>query len=139
MKILDVIKEEKEKSFDFSQMMKDFLPLAMQILNIDILPKIKLEINVKDAEQPTFGRYANMDNVIYLAIENRHPVDIARTLAHELVHFKQGLMNQLDQNSGDTGSPEENEAHAVAGVIMRNFNKQFPQYLRSQPLDFSDK
>lgn len=139
MKIKDLITEGKETKFDFGQMMKDFLPLAMDILDVQVLPKIKLEINVKDEVQPTFGRFVSDKNIIHLAIENRHPVDIARTLAHELVHFKQGQLNQLDINSGDTGSPEENQAHAIAGVIMREFNKNFPNWLKSQPLNFSDK
>lgn len=139
MKIKDLLCESKGEQFDFPQMMRDFLPLAMRELDLDVLPKIKLLVNVEDEEQPTFGRYANLDNVIYIAIENRHPNDIARTLAHELVHFKQGTLNLLNPNSGDTGSMEENEAHAVAGIIMRNFNKLFPHYLKSRPLDFTDK
>ena len=37
-------------------------------------------------------------------------------------------------DSGKTGSPEENQAHEIAGVIMRNFNKKYPEYLKSKPL-----
>jgi len=28
-----------------------------------------------------------------------------------------------------TGSAEENQANSQAGIIMRHFNKRFPQYL----------
>ena len=99
----------------------------------------KLVKYVNDQDQPTFGRFENEKVLITIGLANRHPLDILRTLAHELVHFKQSQLNQLDDHSGETGSHEENQAHAVAGVIMRNFNKKYPHYLKSKPLDFSDK
>jgi hypothetical protein len=72
---------------------------------------------------------------INLALGGRHPVDILRTLAHELVHFKQHLDHKLNAKSGDTGSPEENEAHAKAGIIMRIFNKKYPHAVELKPID----
>jgi hypothetical protein len=50
-----------------------------------------------------------------------------RTLAHELVHYKQDIEDRLDDNSGATGSPEENEANAQAGVVMRDYSEQNPE------------
>jgi hypothetical protein len=112
---------------DFMQILSDFLPVAMEELGIDGLPPIKLRLKIDDTAQPTFGKYVDDEKIIYLAIEDRHPLDIIRTLAHELVHFKQGIEHRLDDKSGATGSPAENEAHEVAGIIMRNFNKKYPQ------------
>ena len=88
------------------QIMNDFLPLAMQELGVDQLPKFKLMSQIKDDVQPTFGKFDSYENVIYLALEQRHPLDILRTLAHELVHFRQNTEHQLDDTSGHTGSPE---------------------------------
>jgi hypothetical protein len=60
-------------------------------------------------------------------------MDVCRTLAHELVHFKQDIGGQLEgENPGATGSPQENEANAEAAVIMRNWGKRFPR-LFAQP------
>lgn len=123
---------------DFMSALKDFLPIAMRVLKISKLPHIKLMKDVGDEHQPTFGRFKNDELIIDIGLNNRHPNDILRTLAHELVHFKQMMDNRLNPHSGDTGSPEENEAHAVAGVIMRHFNKIHPQYLRGQPLDLQE-
>jgi hypothetical protein len=123
---------------DFMSALKDFLPIAMRVLKISKLPHIKLMKDVGDEDQPTFGRFKNDELIIDIGLNNRHPNDILRTLAHELVHFKQMMDNRLNPHSGDTGSPEENEAHAVAGVIMRHFNKIHPQYLRGQPLDLQE-
>jgi Zn-dependent peptidase ImmA (M78 family) len=78
--------------------------------------------------QATFGRYVQEENVIYLGIADRHPVDILRTLAHELVHAKQDMEGKLYNGAGETGSPIENEAHMIAGIIMRHFNKKFPKF-----------
>jgi hypothetical protein len=98
------------------------------------LPKIKFESHVHDTAQPTFGKYASGDHVLRVALINRHPNDILRTLAHELTHYKQDIEHELDHNSGSTGSPEENQANALAGVVMRHFNKQYPEYLSSTPI-----
>lgn len=126
--------ESREAGFDF-KIFEDFFPIAMKVLGITKLPRIKLVMQVNDQEQPTFGRFDNGNVTIELGMANRHPIDILRTLAHELVHFKQLLNNQLGPNSGETGSPEENEAHELAGVIMRHFNKMHRHYFHSRPLE----
>ena len=132
MNIRELITESTQ--VDMPNMFSDFLPVAMQVLKIDKLPKIRLEKHILDQEQPTFGRYVNDEVAIHLAVADRHPNDILRTLAHELVHFKQHTRGQLGTHSGETGSPEENEAHQVAGIIMRHFNKKYPNYLSTKPL-----
>ena len=43
-----------------------------------------------------------------------------------MVHAHQKETNKLDIGSGDTGSNIENEANALAGVIMRNYGKENP-------------
>jgi hypothetical protein len=111
------------------------LPVIMQYLKIQTLPKIKIEKQILDREQPTFGKYENGENTIYLALNNRHPVDILRTFAHEMVHYSQDLKHELDHTSGRTGSPAENEAHAVAGVIMRHINKLHPELMNADNIE----
>jgi hypothetical protein len=61
-------------------------------------------------------------------VVNRHINDVCRTLAHELVHYRQDLKGQLNDESGKTGSPEENEANAEAAVIMRKWGELHPEY-----------
>ena len=57
---------------------------------------------------------------------NRNIVDVLRTLAHELVHAKQNEMGILQPDSGETGSEHENDANAIAGILMRDYGKQNP-------------
>ena len=136
MKITELFESKQEP--DLIEMLSTFLPLAMDKLDISSLPKIKLVLHIHDEQQPTFGKYVNEEGIIYLGIEDRHPLDIIRTLAHELAHFKQGTEHQLDANSGDTGSNVENQAHEVAGIIMRKFDKEHPEYFNAPAVDIKE-
>jgi Zn-dependent peptidase ImmA (M78 family) len=115
--------------------LRDFLPIAVKHLNLDHIPKIKLVKEITDTDQPTFGRYVNSDKVVYVVVDRRNPVDVLRTLAHELVHYAQGEEHRLDSDSGRTGSPIEDEANAEGGVIMRLFNQAHPNYMQSDPIE----
>jgi hypothetical protein len=65
---------------------------------------------------------------INLVVGDRHPIDVLRTLAHELVHARQREQDELDPGDGATGSDAENQANAAAGVLMRDFGKQHPEF-----------
>ena len=118
--------------------LRDFLPIAVKHLKIKELPKIKLLGDVETDHMPSFGKFSNDDRTVHLGIKNRHPNDILRTLAHELTHYAQGEHGKLDADSWHTGSPVEDQANAEAGVIMREFNKQFPQYMALKPIVFEE-
>ena len=118
--------------------LRDFLPIAIKHLKLDHIPKIRLVKEIADSNQPTFGRYVNKEKIIYIVVDNRNPVDVLRTLAHELVHYQQGEEHRLDQDSGNTGSPIEDEANAEGGVIMRLFNQAHPVYMKSDPIEVAE-
>lgn len=128
----------KDRNPDLFNALKDFIPLAKEVLKLKSLPKIKLVSKVDDKQQPTFGKFINSKNVVHVAVKDRHVLDILRTLAHELAHYKQNVENRLNPRSGETGSPEENEAHTYAGIIMRNFNKSHPQYFDVSPVELEE-
>lgn len=109
---------------------RNLLPVAMEELGIKQLPKIHIKKNLDNEGQPSFGVFNGAD--ITLAVSGRHPVDICRTLAHELTHYSQGTQNKLDHESGETGSPEENEANSTAGIIMRKFSMKHPEYMKNE-------
>jgi len=114
--------------------LRDFLPIAVEHLELKKLPKIKLVDEIETDHMPSFGKFSNDDRTVHLGIKNRHPNDVLRTLAHEMVHYAQGCRDELDSDSGATGSSEEDQANAEAGVIMREFNEQFPQYMELKPI-----
>lgn len=113
-------------SFDSLQdTAEEFLSFAAAYLDIEKIPTIRFTNSIND--NTTFATY-HVDEGITLAVNNRHPMDVFRSLAHELVHHKQNEENVLHSESGITGSEHENEANSVAGVIMRNFAKENPHY-----------
>jgi len=137
MKLFDLIHKpeifsETIEPTDFKDILKVFLPIAKTIIKLDKLPTIILKKTLSYEDQPTMGRFYNKENKLELAIANRQPVDALRTLAHELVHAKQHQEHKdIDPT---TGSPEENDANVVAGIVMREFNKLHPEYLKAQPI-----
>lgn len=102
-----------------------FIPFAKKYLKLDKLPKI---LFLDAGLEGTFGKYH--DGVIRVVAGNRHAIDVLRTLAHELVHWRQELRGELGPRAGHTGSPQENQANAVAGVVMRHFDHRFPELLK---------
>jgi hypothetical protein len=126
--------EDYNKEPVFIQALRDFLPIAMKVLNLKQVPKIVLKKELHNTNVPTFGRFTNKEKVVYCVINNRHPNDILRTLAHEMAHYGQGEEHELSSGSWHTGSPVENDANAKAGIIMRHFNTEFPKYLKAAPI-----
>ena len=128
-------KKKANESIDvpeFKQVLQVFLPVAKQILELDKIPTIILKKRLMHGDQPSMGGFNPETYELEIAIANRQPVDILRTLAHELVHAKQHT-SHIDID-GTTGSPHEDEANAIAGRIMREFNKLHPEFLQLQPV-----
>jgi len=112
----------KEKKVE---MINEFVKFVGEKLEYgDDLPKIILSEDEKEAEtMHSFGKFTPEIKEIRVVIANRNLADILRTLAHELVHYKQNLDGKLTPDSNNTGSPDENEANALAGVLMREFGQ----------------
>jgi hypothetical protein len=125
MKVKELLTEGLTKKDTFS-ILHDFIKFAAEHLELKSLPKFDFKFDTKrSVEHHSFGGYGGEH--INITVVNRHIMDVCRTLAHELVHYRQDLNNELDHNSGETGSPEENEANAEAAVIMRNWGKLHPE------------
>jgi hypothetical protein len=92
-------------------------------LTIDI-PYILIDDPDFSKKNRAFGMM-NSDGIVYISIINRHPLDILRTVAHEVVHYKQSI-KRVAMNP-NPGSPSENEANAKAGEIMRKYGKLHPE------------
>jgi hypothetical protein len=104
------------------QRIKDFALWAIKLLEIERAPRIKL---VQDTGTTALGYFDVENEIIVVTVKDRHQMDIMRTLAHELVHRKQKEFKQ--ELDGSTGSVDENEANAMAGVLLRQWGKQNPE------------
>ena len=104
----------------------EFIKFAIKNLEIQSPPRsLSLSYNNSKAkEMKSFGYFDPNENKIWVYVKNRNMGDILRTLAHELVHRKQDEDGRISYESGKTGSDIENEANAMAGVLLRDFGKQ---------------
>jgi hypothetical protein len=105
----------------------DFLSFAKEYLEITDTPKIQFINDPKfSSELKTFGLYELDNDIIKIQIAKRHLMDICRTLAHELVHYKQ-RRNGKEMNGND-GSDVENEANATAAILLRQYSQRISNH-----------
>lgn len=115
----------------FGPMLDTFTQFAAKKLGIQSMPTMELS---KDDLGTSFGGYNPATKSIVISTKNRHPMDVYRTVAHELVHHKQnedGRLGNDIKKEGSTGSDWENEANAHAGMIMRWFAKKNPDAFKT--------
>jgi hypothetical protein len=109
-------------------LLKEFIGYCREYLKLKSLPPLKMSYDPTTAEsRRSFGGYDPNNKSIELSVANRHQADVFRTLAHELVHYKQDIQNRLTPESGKTGHEHENEANAAAAIMMRNFAQMRPE------------
>jgi len=128
-----ILKENLYKEANGSRIdsLKDFVKFCQRHLKLTNLPKIDLTNDKSKTTTYAHNDIANDEIVVYMG--NRSLGDVMRSLAHELVHYEQKQNGKLkhDGSDGVTGSPIENEANAVAGVIMREYGQNNPHIFES--------
>ena len=112
---------------ELAPMLDSFVSFASDKLGLKSLPNIRYKDESDDYN--SFAAYSPVSNELSICTMNRHPMDIFRSVAHELVHHKQNEDGRLGKDiakEGETGSDIENEANAEAGKIMRWFARANP-------------
>tara|TARA_B100001564_G_scaffold288168_1_gene251578 strand:- start:125 stop:520 length:396 start_codon:yes stop_codon:yes gene_type:complete len=115
---------------------------AKEKFKIQNTPKVILKEDEKNS-QGIFGQtayYKPSDQSIVLYITNRHPKDICRSFAHELVHHHQNERGDLDM--GDASSPTyaqddkhmrkmEMEAYLKGNLLFRDWEDFMKNYRKT--------
>jgi hypothetical protein len=114
----------KLKDIVLENMVTHLLLLCKRELGLQEIPRITLV--TQDSTVGGGTSFGIFDGTIKVVTKDRHPMDVMRTLAHELVHWKQRIENQ--ELDGNDGSKTENDANAIAGAIMRKFGRIYPEY-----------
>jgi hypothetical protein len=112
---------------ELAPMLDSFVSFASKKLGIKSLPGVRYKSD--EDNYNSFAAYNPSKNELSISTKNRHPMDVFRSIAHELVHHKQNEDGKLGKDiakEGSTGSDIENEANAEAGKIMRWFAKSNP-------------
>ncbi len=102
---------------------KLFIKFAAKELGLRTLPEINFVGSSEDKKR-AFGH--NIGNSITVRITERHPIDIMRTIAHELIHCKQNITK--------TRIGDEDHANALAGRIMRKFDVKYPHVFKDKAI-----
>jgi hypothetical protein len=111
--------------------LEEFADYCYGVLDLNNKPLIKVITDDSYVEQnKSFGGYSPTDNVIYISINKRNLADVMRSLAHEIIHSKQNEQGSLSAEDGNTGSEIENQANAVAGIIMRHYGQLKPEIFK---------
>lgn len=120
-KVNEVFQQLRE-NFDIEQVHK-FVKYVSPRLKLKTIPTIN--IIEPQPDMTSLGHYAPDNNVIGVIVKGRLLADVLRTLAHELVHHKQKEMGYLKNPAydGKTGSPIENKANVIAGILLRDYGK----------------
>lgn len=103
-----------------------FIKFAAKELNLSSFPKIHF-VGSSEDEKCAFGHSVGRD--ITVRITGRHPVDVMRTIAHELIHYKQNIQRVKKQEQY-----KEDQANAMAGRIMRKFGTSNPTLFKDKPI-----
>ena len=120
---------------ELAPMLDSFVSFASNKLGIKSLPKVRYKSS-KD-EYNSFAAYNPSNKELSVSTKNRHPMDVFRSVAHELVHHKQNEEGRIGKNiekEGSTGSDIENEANSEAGKIMRWYAKENPNHFKLAPI-----
>jgi len=104
---------------------KDFVAFCKSELSIQTFPKISLIKDKTFVEQNrSYGEYNPQTNAIKVFYLGRNLADTCRSLAHELCHHRQNELGLIYNDAGETGTDIENDANAMAGIIMRDYGKK---------------
>ena len=131
MSILGKTKGRPTTRIHFDMILKQFTTFLKNQLHLKYdIPVIIVDDAEFAKKQKTFGMVN--DKIIYVSIINRHPMDILRTFAHEVVHYKQVMEGKMMNSLA--GGAIENQANAKAGELMRKYGQLHPELFDLMPI-----
>jgi phosphopantetheine adenylyltransferase len=128
---LDEVKYAEPSEHDYPKLIKSLTEFMLDKgMNLRPLPKVKFVNDDIENARDFFGKTAYYDpnnRVIVLYTMDRHPKDIMRSYAHEMIHHMQNCDNRLGnittQNTNEEGDlPEiEREAYEKGNMMFRGW------------------
>jgi Zn-dependent peptidase ImmA (M78 family) len=93
------------------------------------LPTIKFQDEKESPKQHRTGYYDDGSDTMWIYTGNRNLIDILRTVAHELTHRKQHEGGRTYPGQSYPGSKIEQQADAMAGILMKLYGKEHPEII----------
>lgn len=106
---------------EFAALLKDLNTYLGEKLEISETPLISFRFDEEAGDDilGTTGLYSPDDSTIYLYMQNRHPKDVLRSFAHEMIHHWQNENGKLEE--GWDFWDMESEAYLLGNVLFREW------------------
>ena len=104
----------------------DIIQNFIKFLNREYKLEEDLVIRFTNKSEDGMTTGSNKQGLIKVLCDGRMFIDVLRTLAHEWIHEHQHQFNRKKGNQ-DIGGPDEDEANAEAGRLLKQYNKEFPK------------
>ena len=126
------LNEEKKMPTNYGKYIKSLIEfMREQGLKIDPLPEIELNPEEQDGIFVKTGYYSPDEKKVVVFIDQRHPKDVLRTVAHEFIHHMQNLQDP-NKDWGGAGDLEadrklrgiEGEAFLLGNIIFREWTEK---------------
>jgi len=111
------------KNFSTKSLKRDLLEEFLNYMNEELSidqPYSLYFVDDKENASEALGKtamYNPSTNSVYIYVTNRHPKDIMRSIAHELVHHKQNCSGELQNMSFEKAETDAN----AGGFFLRKF------------------
>lgn len=139
----------KKKHFNYEPYMKSLADSISKEYKVKPFPKVKIS-NRNQGEDNVFirtGYYDPANKLIMLFAHNRHPKDVLRSFAHEMIHHYQNLEGRLtaDAYSGqeiigdDRLMKLEEEAYLKGNIVFRSWTERIQKQIESEPTEHMRK
>ena len=122
--------EDTRIGYDYTPYMASILEYMIdEGINILPLPEVKIKKDISESAN-FFGKTAYYDpnlKEVVLYVEGRHPKDVMRSFAHEMIHHKQNLEGRLGNISTSNTNEDSNlldlekEAYLEGNITFRNW------------------
>lgn len=122
--------ENKKLGYDYTPYMASILEYMIdEGIGITPLPEIKVKEDIAESSN-FFGKTAYYDpnnKEVVLYVQDRHPKDVMRSFAHEMIHHKQNLEGRLSNVSTSNTNEDsdllelEKEAYLEGNITFRNW------------------
>lgn len=139
----------KKKHFNYEPYIRSLAEFMSKRIKLRPFPKIKIS-NRNQGDDEVFiktGWYDPSERLVMLFSRGRHPKDVLRSFAHEMIHHCQNLEGRLAEGSyegqdiinDDRLMNLEKEAYLKGNILFRSWTESIQHQIESEPTEHMRK
>lgn len=140
--LMNINEGEATFTSDEKQHLEKFVDFVKRELNIENDVNIRYQTDKDGIKTTAVYKYQDggdeefEQSEVRVYTKERALQDIMRSVAHELVHHQQNERGDLEGKISDVGGPIEDEANAVAGMLLKKYGTYHTEiYGGEEPVD----